>query len=212
MKSLSDSLPIPDRLRAMPIHNGYVVPWFVAKVGGSYDFRVVDGTKFKVALNKKLCWICGQRLGAYLHFAIGPMCAINRTISEPPSHKDCAAYAVKVCPFLAQRQDDRRLDDLPAGYREAAGISIRRQPGAVAIWVTKSFQVVSVSRGMVFALGDPIEVHWFKDGRAATRAEVLESIDSGYPLLQALAAQEGDFALEELKSMRETAIALIPKE
>jgi hypothetical protein len=149
---LSDRLPIPERLRFFPEQNGYIVPWFVAQMDGKYDFRVIDATKFVPALNKKLCWICGQKLGAYLAFPIGPMCAINRTVSEPPSHRECAEYAVKACPFLAQRQDDRRISDIPEGVRQAAGVAIQRQPNAAAIWITKSFETQRDASGFLFHL------------------------------------------------------------
>ena len=33
---------------------------------------------------------------------------MNRTSAEPPSHRDCAEFAVKACPFLTQRELTRR--------------------------------------------------------------------------------------------------------
>jgi hypothetical protein len=157
-------MPIPDRLRSLPVQNGFPVPWFVAKVGDDYDFRIIDPEKIYPATKKRLCWICGQKLGAYLAFPIGPMCAINRTISEPPSHRECAEWSIKACPFLAQRQDECRETHLPASVKEPAGISLKWQPGAVCLWVTKSYRVDPVANGVLFALGDPTEVQWFKAG------------------------------------------------
>jgi hypothetical protein len=84
MQNLPD---LPLRIQKLSVERGYPVPWFVAKIGDHYDFRVVDAAKFKPAIEKQLCWVCGQKLGSMLAFTIGPMCAINRTISEPPSHR-----------------------------------------------------------------------------------------------------------------------------
>src|SRR5690242_16765548 len=105
-----DLPPVPWRLKSRPIHRGYPVPWFVADVDGVPDFRIVDARKFKPALEQRLCWLCGKPLGAYLAFPIGPMCAVNRVNSEPPSHRECAQWALQACPFLTQKE---------AGYRSA---------------------------------------------------------------------------------------------
>jgi hypothetical protein len=201
---------LSDRLKSLPIQNGYPVPWFVAEVDGKYDFRIADRNKFSVAVNKKRCWICGQKMGAYSAFPIGPMCSINRVISEPPSHKECAEFAVKVCPFLVQRQEQRRSEDLPEMLLPSAGNPIMRQPGVVAIWVTKSYQAVACDHSYLFDLGDPTEVSWWREGRPATRAEVLESINSGYPLLEEMATKDGVQALRALEKARIEAIKLIP--
>lgn len=211
IENLSDRWPVPERMESLPRQNGYVVPWFVAKVGDTYDFRVVDASKFRPALDKKCCWICGKKLGVYLAFPIGPMCAINKTISEPPSHRECAEYAVRVCPFLAQRQDDRRLSNLPEGVRESAGLPIKRQPGAVAIWITNRFKKSIYGGQYLFELGDPVEVLWFCHGRKATREEVLKSIESGYPLLLELAQQDGAEGVKALEEARDRALELIPQ-
>lgn len=183
-----------------------------ANRGGGYDFRVVDARKFKPAIEDKLCWICGQRLGQYLAFTIGPMCAINRTISEPPSHRECAEWSIKACPFLTQREDERRETNLPDGIVPPAGCGLKRQPGAVLLWLTKSYRVMRApgGSGILFQIGDPHETHWFREGRAATRAEVLESIESGYPLLREAAEREGERAVAQLEQQKLKALELLP--
>lgn len=212
MNKYRDDLPkpIPQRLLSLPIQNGFPVPWFVAEVDGKYDFRCVDGQKFKPAIKQRLCWICGQKLGAYLAFPIGPMCAINRTISEPPSHRDCAEWSIKACPFLVQRQEERRYTNLPDGIKEPGGIAIARQPGAVCLWITNKYDIWDLPNGLIFKLGDPIEVHWFREGRTATRDEVMHSIETGYPILLEAAQSEGIFAVQKLEQQRDRAMKLLP--
>jgi hypothetical protein len=202
--------PIPQRILSLPVQNGYPVPWFVAQVDGKYDFRITDGSKLKKAVNLKRCWICGERLGSHLAFPIGPMCAINKTISEPPSHTECAEWSIKTCPFLAQKQEIRRETNLPEGIKEPGGIAIARQPGVTCLWVTNFYKVVQVANGVIFKIGDPLKISWFREGREATRKEVMESIDSGYPILLNMAIKEGDFAVKNLEAMRLEALKLLP--
>jgi hypothetical protein len=204
-----DLPPIPKRLLSLPTERGYPVPWFVVRVNGVYDFRCIDGSKMQPAIHKKLCWICGQKLGAYLAFGIGPMCAINKTISEPPSHRECMEWAMRACPFLTQRSLERRETNVPENVELPPGIAIKRQPGVVALWITKSYKVFNVSNGLLFKLGDPLEVHWMREGRPATRAECLESIDSGYPLLLE-ATQHDESGIRELERLRREVMELLP--
>src|SRR5690242_2247182 len=105
--------PLPDRIARLPLdERGYPVPWFVDWVDGKPEFRAMDPAKWKRAVKERLCWVCGDRLGVLLVFPIGPMCGINRTTAEPPSHRDCALWSVRNCPFLSRPHMVRREDAL----------------------------------------------------------------------------------------------------
>jgi hypothetical protein len=194
--------------------SGYVVPWFVSKLDdGSYDFRAFDWPKLKRAVQQKLCWLCGQSLGRRLAFTIGPMCIVNHVTSEPPSHRDCAEYAVRACPFLTQPRMRRNEVDLPEGAIEPAGMHLSRNPGAVAIYMTlgyRPFQPDPRKAGLLFNLSEPLEVMFYREGRRATRAEVLESIDSGMPHLRRAAFAEGHAAVMQLERQYTDARKLLP--
>ena len=102
-KAIAD-IPIPPRMKRLAIsEKGYIVPWFVAWIDGVQDFRVIDTPKLGHAIRGKRCWICGEPLGVNKAFLIGPMCAINRVISEPPSHRDCAVFSARSSPCFGPR-------------------------------------------------------------------------------------------------------------
>jgi hypothetical protein len=201
---------MPPRIARLPIsQTGYPVPWFVARIDGVPDFRVVDTPKLMRAHRGSLCWICGEPLGKFRCFLVGPMCTITRTVPEPPAHRDCCEYAVRACPFLSKPNMRRNEHDMPAGHEEPAGIMIRRNPGVTALWVCRDYKPFRDGRGKVlFHMGTPVEVIWYRERRTATHDEIMESIDSGYPLLQAqCATAEDKVALEE---SREAAMQLVP--
>lgn len=204
--------PIPARLRYLPVERGFPVPWFVAKVDGKFDFRISDAGKWKRAVDLHLCWICGEKLGRNLAFTIGPMCALNRTISEPPAHRECAEFSIKACPFLNQTEARRRTNDLPEEVREPAGIGLKRQPGAVCLWMTDSYKLFKApgGSGYLFHIGPPEEAQWYAEGRLATRAEVLASIDSGLPLLREIDSSPA--ATAELDLRYAEVLKLLPAE
>lgn len=214
---------LPRRMQRLPIdHRGFPVPWFVqwfkdgapSECGeGEADFRVVDSSKIAIAVNRKRCWVCGDHLGVHLCFVIGPMCAVNRVISEPPSHFECAEFSAKACPFMTRPRMRRNEKDLPAESQEAAGFGLKRNPGAVCLWVTKSympFRPHAGAHGVLFRIGEPERVLWFAEGRAATRDQVMSSINSGLPLLKA--EEEGPEAVAALNRQLSIAMQLVPAE
>src|ERR1700752_594778 len=127
---------MPERIAGLQRdHRGYPVPWFVvwldeheqpvAPGEGRAEFRVLAPGAIRDAV-RGACWICGQRMGRHMTFVIGPMCAVNRTSADPPSHHDCATYAARACPFLARPQARRRENAMPGESVEPAGTMIKR--------------------------------------------------------------------------------------
>lgn len=207
---------MPRRIANLPRNKaGYPVPWFVATVDGVPDFRVIEGGRIEKALACHLCWVCGMPFQRQEEraFVIGPMCAVNRVSAEPPSHRDCAAWSARNCPFLCRPQMVRRDRHMPEGAENPAGLMIRRNPGVALVWVTgyRSWHTFDDGNGgRLFDIGDPVTALWFAHGRDATRAEVLASIDSGLPLLAEMAEQDGPDAVSELARLHERALGLVP--
>jgi len=196
--------PLTPRFAALPMdERGYPVPFFVQWVDGKPDFRIMDGAKLVRCVKERLCWTCGQPLGRWLAFVIGPMCTVTRTTSEPASHRDCAEWSVLGCPFLSRPNMVRREDELTESCVQA-GHGIKRNPGVIAVWMTKEFKLFRDAKGgVLFSVGAPESVSWWREGRSATRAEVVESVMSGLPLLADECRSAGE--LKELE--REAAVA-----
>jgi hypothetical protein len=174
------------------------VPWFVEWIDGEADFRVMDGRKWIRAVKFDLCWLCGQTLGRFKVFCAGPMCAVNHTSAEPPSHRDCAEYAVKACPFLTKPRMRRNDAEMPDHAIEPGGLMIPRNPGVTLLWVTHNYRVIKTGGGPIIKMGEPVELVAYAEGRLATRKELNDSITSGLPILAAEAARDGDDAKREL--------------
>jgi len=202
----------PAAIQRLPRNQAnYPIPWFVEWIDGKPDFRVMDAAKLRDAIRFKLCWICGKRRGVYGSFVIGPMCAVNQTSAEPPSHHECAVYAARVCPFLATPTMHRRERNLPADYQVSGGVMITRNPGVALVWTSRDWHPFTVDNGVLWYIGSAVTVEWFAHGRDATRAEVLDSIDSGLPLLREVAEKEGPEALLELDRLYQRALAYLPR-
>jgi hypothetical protein len=203
-------LDMPARFRRLPIDDrGFPIPKFVATLDGKPDFRVIAPGWWETCYKRKLCWLCGEQLGRHKAFVIGPMCAITRVTSEPPSHRECAEFAVKSCPFLTQPHRKRDISNLPEeGY--VSGVHLDRNPGASVIWITDDYKAFNANPGVLIKLGDPKELSWWSHGRAASREEIMGSINGGLPLLREIARKDGADAEADLDKMITRGLALVP--
>lgn len=207
-----DEIEMPARIERLPRdRRGYPVPWFVAWVDGEPDFRVLKEDAIVDALRFDTCWICGGALGRHRTYVIGPMGAVNRVSAEPPSHRECAEYSARVCPFLTIPHMHRVEGNYPEGAEEPAGVMIKRNPGVALLWcIEGKTRFFEAPNGILFDVGTPSSVLWYAEGREATRDEVMASIESGYPTLLEMAESEGDRAVRHLEKQRDAAMELIP--
>lgn len=216
MTTLRETVPLPARMTSLPKdHRGFVVPWFVDWHNGEPFFPAMDPTKLVRAIRQRLCWVCGQPLGRNMTFVVGPMCTINRTSAEPPSHLDCALYSVQVCPFMVSpemgRVPERKYGE--RGATEPGGIMETRNPGAAIVWNTRDYTVVRTPTGPICRLPDPTSVWWWIRGRLATRAEASERFDDAVRLLRGHAQRlDGPQAEPTLNKLIEVARRYLPGE
>lgn len=192
---------LPDTMKSLPIdERGYPVPEFVWwGDDGKPDFRIIKPGWFTVCTAKKRCWLCGGNMGGRMWFVTGPMCTITRTSAEPPAHRLCAEFAVKNCPFLTKPLAKRNERDLPKEKTDAGGFAIMRNPGVTAIWETRSYRVFGDGQGKaLIEMGDPQMVTFWREGRKASREEIMASIESGIPILVEKAREGGPGDLRAL--------------
>lgn len=200
MKYRYDLPPMPVNIKRLRVANSIPVPFFVAWVHGKPDFRLVDPIKLGACVSRKLCWICGIPLeGEANTFISGPMLAITRTSSEPPSHKECAVFAVKACPFLATPGKQYRVSNMPEGVHDTPGQMVKHNPGVALVWMSK-FYAIPMEKGFLFHVLDPIEAMAYREGREATKDEIREAMEISFPLAQK-AAQEQGATLKDLSDI-----------
>lgn len=109
------SIPIPERMAKLPRDaRGYPIPVTVYRDSeGRPYFTVNDEIRRQQIIRNDLCPICGSKLLRGRWFVGGPASAFHErgAYIDPPMHAECARYALQVCPYLAARHYDRRIDD-----------------------------------------------------------------------------------------------------
>ena len=110
------NVPIPKLMKDLAVDDrGYPIPWTVLRgpSDGKPHFAInVEELRLR-CINNRLCPICGVRLFRGMWFVGGPGSALHPqgAYIDPPMHKECAEYALKVCPYLAAPRYSGRVDD-----------------------------------------------------------------------------------------------------
>lgn len=108
------SVPVPRTVRYLRKDaRGYPVPFIVMwDQAGTPHFPVNDAAKVARVLKHRACAICGRGLNGPGWFVGGPRSFLHPhgAFLDPPSHEECARYAVQVCPYIAAPSYARRID------------------------------------------------------------------------------------------------------
>ena len=79
---------------------------------------------------------------------------------------------------------------------------IKRNPGVTLLWVTKKHRLFKAGNGYLFDIGEPKSMHWYSRGRFASHKEVIDSIESGCPILRGEAEKEGVEAVTHYENQK----------
>lgn len=93
---------------------GYPIPYIVLiDKNKRPHFTINDQSRVYEVVKKKLCGLCGKKLDNGAWFIGGAKCFTSPlgAFIDPPVHKECGEYALKVCPFLAAPSYANRIDD-----------------------------------------------------------------------------------------------------
>ena len=186
---------VPANLTERPRYNGYIVPFFVAWYVGDHQvnenepgarpsFPTTDFGRMNTCRKFNRCWICGQKMGAFKAFVFGPASAIAGASYEPPSHRDCARYAVQACPFLTD-ENAKHVLERNENYKLKQGEGVLPEvspynPGLAVIYIVRNYQfrMQDRARGIgVFELpSKPESIEFWREGHKATLADVANGI------------------------------------
>lgn len=169
------AIPVPKRLRTRPRDKrGYPIP-FVVLIDqvGVPQFTINSHDRAVECRSKRLCGLCGKRMDGDTWFIGGPTCFTHEhgAFVDPPSHYECAHYALQVCPFLAAPSYAKRIDlkkMTDDSYGDKVGSIITHdtmpdgQPAVFGLGLPGWFDFLS--REQLYVPGDWHYIEWWKDG------------------------------------------------
>jgi hypothetical protein len=105
------TVEIPWKMRLLDRdRRGYPVPWIVQRDLTGRPFFVLNDMQRTLACGRrKVCGICGHKLERDVWLIGGPGAAFHEhgAYLDPPMHRACATYALKVCPYIGSRYTGR---------------------------------------------------------------------------------------------------------
>lgn len=191
LEGVGSAVALPSRCRDLAVYDGARVPWSVAWVeseprGGPAsataigaiatrpDFRQSDAAKVVRCIEDERCLVCGGPLGRFRTFVLTTMSIVNGLSSEPPCHRECAEWWARVTPIA-----DGRI---------------------VVAWTSRSsqpFRADGVGLGVLYRIGEPLAVRFYRGGVPVVAGAVLEEIGQGsVPLLVSARERDAAFAAE----------------
>jgi len=186
----------PARIANLPHHNDVPVPWHIqwideagapTRPGTGIPDGTIDESKFTRCLARGRCWICGELRDRQGTFILNGTSLIQRFVREPPSHVDCAEWAVQ---------------------------TYRIHEGVFCLWRSSRFLPEHhEGRTMWRLIGDADAAEWWLDGRSATFEEALASITAHHALLDREARTEGGWRdSRSLHFKHQRALKFLPEE
>lgn len=161
------SIPVPDFMADLPVFRGLPVP-FTVFVGedGIPDFKVADQRKRMRCMIEGLCALCGKSLRPKEVVLIGgPSCCANRIFFDPASHRECAIYATKACPYLSNAdwdyatQPPRHLEEGQTVIKTFEERSAHR-PDRIGVYFCRSYEMVKHKGTWYVLAGKPTRIDW----------------------------------------------------
>ncbi|GLH30150.1 hypothetical protein WSS15_28000 [Acetobacter pasteurianus] len=187
------NVPIPSRmLNLRRLNSGLPIPKFATWEGDKPNLTVMNRDFFGTALRNKLCWICGQKMGRFASFVGGPKSTASKCFVEPPMHRDCAEFAMQVCPYLVTGNNERKnkLTPLEEKQHRSAGTD-PDNPIIFGMSISNDWHFISGEN--CFFLKNVAEVIWWKHGKLASSKEAEKAVLEGEQAVQA--------AMKEMQSL-----------
>lgn len=169
------AIPMPKTMRSLPVdHRGYPVPFMAMKdATGKPMFAINDDRKTVKCFTKRLCSICGRRRDE--DWFVGGIRCFTHPLGaflDPPAHRACAEYALRVCPFIANPSYGRRIDGkiaeraaLPAGMGIAVEPSLPDRPEFFALGRAIGIHVERPSAALIWRADRWLFIQKWKHGK-----------------------------------------------
>lgn len=164
-------VPIPHYMADLPRdHRGWPITFTSVKLpDGRYDFTTSDLEKWLYVVVERRCALCGKKHDplAPLWWVGGPLTLMNRYFFDPPMHEECARYALKVCPYLANpRYFAAKAHLVPDHLRIDVVSANKKKPAVFALMASNGYDLVDFQGDMLVRSDDWVsKPEWWMDGQ-----------------------------------------------
>ena len=175
------NVPIPPLLaKRKRDRRGYPIPYITyIDRHKKPQFTVNNGKMVKRCILHNRCGLCGEKMPETVWFVGGPGAALHDSgaFIDPPMHKECATYALQVCPFIAFKpykgeKDTYVLDGIQQNGLEGTVIKVDEQaeamkgkPSVFCLVGTTKFRNMGDYNAPRLVRGELVDIEFWKDGK-----------------------------------------------
>lgn len=143
--------PVPDKMKHLPKDKrGYPIPVTFLMDGDVPHFAINDEFQRQKVIQEDRCALCGKDLYRAKYFVGGPLSALHQDgrYIDPPMHRECATYALKVCPYLAAPsysglEDEAKIPKDPKGRLFIDPTMIKERPALFVMIAVPKFRAIT---------------------------------------------------------------------
>jgi hypothetical protein len=158
------TVTIPEHLAKRPLYGEYPIPVTTLILDGVPDFRVSDMEAWMRVVTKDLCGLCGESLDYWKWFIGGENAFKQQLFFDPAMHRDCAEYALQVCPFLGMTRGYSEREK-PEGTFTVESVSDRRPLDHIGFGRTRRFQLIKNGSDHLIRTSFFAYIEWWKNGK-----------------------------------------------
>ena len=147
-------VPVPLLMAGRPRdERGFPITFVTLVENGTPDFTTISSEQLVVCIRGRLCGLCGHRLhDGEAAFIGGPGAIEAGAFLDAHMHRECATYAMKVCPHIASPNAHYKKQQ--PDNREQVEFASTERPDTFFLLVAPWYQVVSYQGQPVFVV-DP---------------------------------------------------------
>ena len=158
-------IEIPSRLRDRPVYGGLAIGYITRTLpDGRPCNGVNDELKRMQVIRERRCGQCCQPLDRWIAFIVTEVEAADGLVEEPGMHRECAEYAMAVCPFLAHGIVRSRPVKIAPGEKLVMAPWSRGPDSRprIGIYITSDYRAARMLSGQLMVrMSPPKKIRWY---------------------------------------------------
>ena len=173
-------MPIPNRMKSLEKDaRGYPCPVILQRdATGKALFTVNNAAKVELVARRHFCGICGKKMPANDRWLVASarlFTDFRAGFLDPPMHRECAEYALQVCPYIANPSWGKEIAPImlknakmPENFEivtAPVGSYSQAKPPMFGLGRIDAIDIHNTTGQCVFSVRTWLEVHYWKDGK-----------------------------------------------
>ena len=129
-------------------------------------------------LRHRRCGLCGVSMGRHVFFVGGPLCVENGIFLDPPMHRECAQFSLRICAHLNRTKGRYNEAPLPSETGTTFGVGAMASAEKAEWFALMHATAYTFGRGRDRMLYIRAALPWIEVERWRDGAPITDSADA----------------------------------